>query len=100
MEHLRPFRPRIDPHRDRVELERAVTLVELARVDDPQDQGSTGRGRPAGPVEDLLAVGRELEFVDPLGERLLLAGLEVEPLQRRLPARGRPRPGRTPTRRM
>ena len=77
------------------ELERAVALGELARVDDAHDDRSPGRSsgrtipcRLAGLIEDLLVVGRELEFVDPLGERLFLAGLEVEPPERRLAAPG------------
>ena len=41
-------------------------------------------------------VGRELEFVDSLGERFLLAGLQVKPPERRLTAPGRPL-GRTDT---
>ena len=90
-EDLRPFGPRLDPHRDRIELQRAVPLVELARVHDAQNQGAvrrTGRRRipgVAGLVEDLLAVGGKAEVIDPLGQRLLLAGLEVEPPERRLP---------------
>ena len=49
VEDLRPFRPGLDRHRDRVEVERAVALGELAGVDDAQDElaAPAGGGPPA-----------------------------------------------------
>ena len=90
VKHLSPFRFGIDLHRDQIEFERTVALVELAGVDDSQHKGSARWRRPTGCVQDLLAIGRDLKLVDSLRERLLLAGFEIEPLQGRLAARGRP----------
>ena len=53
-EHLGPLGPGLDPDRDRAERRQGpVSLVELARVDDPADL--------AGAVEDLLVIRGEAE---------------------------------------
>ena len=69
---------------------RARLPCELAGVDDPHDDQflpeppGSPPARFAGAIEQLLAVGRQLEIIDTLGERLLLACLQIEPSERRL----------------
>src|SRR6202030_3173103 len=82
LEHFRPLGARIDLDLDRVDLE----LLRLFRVDLLARGGSD---RPAlfDAIEKLLGVGRNLEVIDLGEQRLRLAVLQVEPLERRLAVR-------------
>ena len=78
VEHLGPLGSGLDRDRDRRERgKRAVSLVELARIDDSRDL--------AGAIENLLVIRGEVKIADAVGQRLLLAGLQIEPAKRRLP---------------